>query len=345
MLVAIPVSVVIGWYVHGATIAAPDKAAAPRTAQGPAVQTVNGETVVVVAPDAQRASAIKTQRLAASTVQPERLAYATVVDAQPLFDLRYRLAAAREDVESTQAMASTSRAQYERDETLMNAGHDISEKTLQDAGAAMQADQDKLDTANVAKEGIEASLRLQFGAIIAAAATEPNSDLLHKLSNGKAVLLLVSLPGDRAHSAPDRITVEFPEGQPLPAHKISASTRTDPSIQGSPYFYVADRAIPVGTHMIAHVPLAGKGMPCVLIPNGAILWYGGQRWVYVKTAGDRFTRRPVPPGAVVDNGLAVTSGFNLGEAVVLQGGQLLLSEELRPRGITAQCKDPPECDD
>jgi len=41
----------------------------------------------------------------------------------------------------------------------------------------------------------------------------------------------------------------------------------------------------------------------------------------------------------------VTSGFRAGDDVVIRGAQLLLSEELRPQGITTQCKDPPECDD
>jgi hypothetical protein len=41
----------------------------------------------------------------------------------------------------------------------------------------------------------------------------------------------------------------------------------------------------------------------------------------------------------------VSSGLHAGDQVVIDGAQLLLSEELRPQGIATACKDPPECDD
>jgi multidrug efflux system membrane fusion protein len=77
------------------------------------------------------------------------------------------------------------------------------------------------------------------------------------------------------------------------------------------------------------------------------VWYGGQRWVYVRTAPTRFTRRFVAATTTYtgDQGLVVSSGLHAGDQVVIDGAQLLLSEELRPQGIATACKDPPECDD
>jgi membrane fusion protein, multidrug efflux system len=85
-----------GWYIYQAVhdSGASTSADAP-PAPPPAVQTVNGETVVVVSPEGQRASHIKVAPLAAATSQSGISAYATVIDLQPLFDLRNRLASAR----------------------------------------------------------------------------------------------------------------------------------------------------------------------------------------------------------------------------------------------------------
>ena len=125
----------------------------------------------------------------------------------------------------------------------------------------------------------------------------------------------------------------------------AAAAQIDPAVQGASYFYLAEHAFPVGTRTLAHMALEGRNTAGLLIPDSAIVWYGGQRWVYIRTAADRFTRRLVPAAFATDQGVIATSGFRAGDDVVMRGVQLLLSEEQRPQGIATQCKDPPECDD
>lgn len=90
-----------GWYILNQAFddASASTATAARSAPTPAVQTVNGETVVVVSPEAQRASHIEVAPLAAVMSQSGISADAMVIDLQPLFDLRNRLASARADVD------------------------------------------------------------------------------------------------------------------------------------------------------------------------------------------------------------------------------------------------------
>lgn len=334
-----------GWYAHRALIAAPGGSgtAAP-VPPVQRVQTVNGETVVIVPADVQRASHIDVATLGAATARPERIAYATVIDLQRLFDLRNRLAAARADRDSSRAQADASRAQYARDRALFEDDRNVSKKTLQDTRAVMQTGEARLQSADAARAGIEAMLRQQFGDALATAAATPASGLVRRLSSGRAVVLRVTLPADYSAPAPARITVDGAIGRPIAVQRLSASPQGDPAVQGSPYLYLAERALPVGTRLTAHLPLDQPRTPGLLIPESAIVWYGGQPWVYVKTAADRFTRRYVPRALAADRGLVVTTGFQAGDAVVVHGAQLLLSEELRPQGVTTQCKDPPECD-
>jgi hypothetical protein len=336
-----------GWYIHqtlsdsGAT--AP--AAASQSAPQPAVQTVNGETVVVVGTQEQRASHILVAPLTAVTEQPDVSAYATVIDLQPLFDLHNRLAAARADVGTFTAQAATSRAQYERNRTLFADDRNISQKSLQDAQSAMQADEAKRQSARETLAGLDATMRQQFGDALTNAATTPASSLLQRLRSGQAVVLRVTLPASSGNMAPARITVQTPDGQSVAAQKLSASPLADPAVQGSPWFYVAGQALPAGLRTSASVPTSNQAVSGILIPEQAVVWYGGQTWAYVRTASDRFTRRYVPAGDEGIQGFVVTSGFHPGDQIVTQGAQLLLSEELKPQGIATACKDPPECDD
>lgn len=337
---------VIGWVVYRTMTAKPAMTSAPTaaTSQQP-VQTVNGETVVIVDPEAQRASHIETAPIAVTEIRRERTAYATVLDLQPLLDLYDRVAKMRADSDGLRAQAAASHAEYARSQLLFNDNRNISEKALQAARAAMQADEAKLQSADAAQRGAYAMLRQQFGDVLARAAAEPASPLLRRLLDGRSMLVQVTLPIDTHAAAPDMLAIDSPDGRRIPAKMLSASAKSDPALQGVSYLYVADALLPAGTHAIAHLPSDAHGAAGLLIPQNAVVWYGGQAWAYVRTAADRFTRRFVPSDAAVEQGFIVADGFHAGEPVVIHGAQLLLSQELRPQGVATQCKDPPECDD
>lgn len=332
-----------GWYLHQA-LDGGSSAAAPAPPP-PTVQTVNGETVVVVSPEAQRASHITVAPLAATTAQPTLTAYATVIDLQPLFDLRNRIAAARADVGTFTAQAANSRAQYERSRTLFADDRNVSQKTLQAAQALMQADTVKLQSAQATLGGLDATVRQQFGDALADAAMAPASKLFQRLQSGHAVVLRITLPGSYGHTAPAEMTVQAPDGRSIPAQQLSASPLADPAVQGVPWLYVAGQTLPAGIRTSASVPMPAPATSALFIPERAVVWYGGQTWAYVRSAPDRFTRRFVSAANEKDQGFLVSSGFQAGDLIVTQGAQLLLSQELTPQGTLTACKDPPECDD
>jgi hypothetical protein len=198
-----------GWYVYRTMSKAPGASVAPAAAaQSQRVQTVNGETVVIVATDVQRASHIDVASLATSVLQPESTAYATVIDLQPLFDLRNRLAAARADRASAQAQAEAARAQYERNRVLFEDDRNVSQKSLQDARAVMQTSEAKLQAAEAAQNSLDATLRQQFGDALASAAMAAVSDLFQRLLTGRAVVLRVTLSTNDGASAPAHINAD-----------------------------------------------------------------------------------------------------------------------------------------
>lgn len=333
-----------GGYVYR-TATRPAAAAPPAAASSQRVQVVNGETTVLISPDMQRASHIEVEPIATAALQAEKTAYAVVIDLQPLFDLRNRWASARADQESARAQVEASRSQYERNRVLFENDQNVSQKTLQDSRAVMQTDQAKLQSAEASENALDAILRQQFGEALASAAKASGSGLLQRLLSGRAVVLRVTLSAKDVDPVPEHITVDGSDDQPIVARKLSASPQGDPAIQGNPYFYITDSALPVGTRTSAHMPMEDKRTPGLLIPQSAIVWYAGQPWAYIHTAADRFTRRYVAATSPVDGGFVVPSGFHVGDEAVIRGAQLLLSEELLPQSIATQCKDPPECDD
>ena len=71
---------------------------APALAGSSPVSVINGMTVVTLNPARQQQRGIRTELLAASSHRTETTAYATVMDSQPLVDLRSRHSAAQSDV-------------------------------------------------------------------------------------------------------------------------------------------------------------------------------------------------------------------------------------------------------
>jgi len=91
----------------------------------------------------------------------------------------------------------------------------------------------------------------------------------------------------------------------------------------------AERRLRPGVAVTAHVPTHGAPMNGVLIPRSAVLRHGGRTWAYVKTGEVRLERRDVVLYRPTSDGWFVTSGVSPGENVVVDGAQLLLSEELK----------------
>lgn len=342
-ILALLILAVGGWMVYHKPSSRPSSTPAAAAAQVQ-VQTVNGETVLTVPVEMQRASGIDVTRLAAAAVQPEQTVFATVIDLQPLFDLGNRLAAAQADRNAAQAQAEASQAQAARSQALYRDDANVSQKAVQDANAVAQADQAKLRAAQASVTGLQAVIREQFGEAVANAAQAPTSGLWRKLASGGASIVRVTFSG-AATQVPEVVTLDLPSGGRSVTHKLSAAVPVDPMVQGAAYFYLAAPALAPGMRTVGHAVHGDKSIPGVLVPDSAVVWYGNERWSYVKSADVRFTRRLIGSALPQADGVLATSGLRPGDEVVTRGAELLLSEEQRPRGIATQCKDPPECDD
>lgn len=345
LLVAAVMLVAAGWYGYRMLMGG-DGASSQALAAAQAAPTKNdiGEPVVVVDAKAQRASGIEVAPLARFTGAVQQVAYATVLDLKPLFDLHNSYATARANRDAAKVQAATSALQYERQSSLYRNAHAVSQKAMQDANVAMKNDEAKLMATDVALGDLAANAREQFGDALASAVTDKSSDLFARLAQRKASVLLVSFPLEKTSPAPADITVDGPQHLAITASKLSVAPQADPSVQGDSYLYLASESLPLGTRTIAHASSGGEQGARLFVPDSAVVWYGGQQWVYAKSGADSFVRRPVGSAISVSNGLIVNNNFKAGDLVVVQGGQLLLSQELKPKDIATQCKDPPECD-
>lgn len=307
------------------------------------VSIVNGLTIITLDTATQMQSGLRAESLSSISHHTEMTAYGTVLDVQPLLDLRTRFMLTQADVVAAKTAIAVSRQEYERNHILYQDNQNVSLKTYQAAQAAYLADKAKMNVAQRISENIRGAARQQFGEPLGHWTLDPHSSQFEKLLNRQEVLLRISMHAGDPIQAPDTIQIAANNTQRLSAYLVSASPQNDPAIQGNAFIYRTAAPIAAGTNIVAYLPTSGETTEDIFIPARAIVWYGGQPWAYVQTAPDRFARRPIAQHAPLDGGFFVSEGIKAGERVVVSGAQLLLSEELRPPPGSPACKDP-ECD-
>ncbi len=318
------------------------EAATPAAMQPVAI--VNGVTVVTLDTATQMQSGIHTEPLPAARYQAEKDAYGTVLDFQPLIDLRMRYNQALADAEVARATVTASRQEYERSRLLYQDNQNVSLKIYNASQAVYLSDQARSAAAARNVPNIRASARQQFGETLERwALVDAHSSEFERLLQRQEVLLRVTLPLGDSIAAPAQIQIGINDNRRLPAYLVSPSPQSDPVMQGSAFIYRTAASLATGSNIAAYLPTARQAKRGVLIPAGAIVWYGGQPWAYLQISPERFGRYPVAQQSQMQGGVFMSEGFKPGQRVVVSGAQLLLSEELKPPPGGSGCKDP-ECD-
>lgn len=307
------------------------------------VSIVNGLTIITLETATQVQSGLHVESLSSTSHRTEMTAYGTVLDLQPLLDLRTRFMSTQADADAAKAAVAVSRQESERNYILYQDNQNVSLKTYQASQAAYLTDQSKMNVAQRISENLRGAARQQFGDTLGHWSLDPHSSQFEKLLNRQEVLLRIILPAGDPIQAPITIQIAANNTQRVSAYLVSPSPQNDPAIQGNAFIYRTATPIAAGTNIIAYLPTSNETTEAICIPAHAIVWYGGQPWVYVQIASDRFARKPIAQHHPLDGGFFVSEGIQAGESIVVSGAQLLLSEELRPPPGSSGCKDP-ECD-
>jgi len=293
-----------------------------------------GSAAVRLAQDSQAASGIVVQPLRKVRSEATTEVYGVIVNVQPLIELRARYGANVSEARSLRAAASSSAADYERLKKLFEDDRNVSERAVQVAEAHWKADQARLAAADEAVAAARDSIRASWGEVLAGWATDARfSAAFQELAQQRDVLVQISFPYDvqaQAGRVPMSLAPLSMQAAARSARFISAAPQTDATLSGVTYFYIVGaRGLRVGMRVAGQLKLDDKVREGVLVPSSAVVWHGGKAWAYVKEEDELFVRREVSTVQELTNGWFDASRFTPGEQVVVNGAQLLLSEELK----------------
>jgi hypothetical protein len=296
----------------------------------------DGMTVVKMSFKAQQRSGIEVAKLQEIGFRPEKTVYGTVIGIDSLLDLRARYLAARADADAIRATLKQSERDYLRQSELNRDGRNVSDRAAQAAEAQAAGDAARLRAAEAVASNLRAQLRLQWSEPLAAWATEAEAPgPLQALIERREVLLSVTLPDTLP--VPDakatlHVTPTGRAASPVQARYVGPAAKAEAMLPGSNHFLRA-AAADLRTDMRVTVSWhedkpAQAGF---LVPAAAIVWFAGKAWVYEQEYDDdeEFVRREIPTEHEVAGGWFVAGRFEAGDRVVVEGAQLLLSEEMK----------------
>ena len=286
--------------------------------------------MITVDAETQQRSGIETGVLP-STPHPEQLrAYGMVLDVARLTELSNNYASAKAQVQTAQAKLAMSKPAFERAQKLFSDTHVVSQAQLQAAEAAFGTDQASLVAADAQVRTLTATAYQEWGSVLGKSLVE-ESPTIKALIERQSYLLQITLPpGVILSTPPAAASMEIGKGARGEITFVSPATRIDPKIQGLSFFYEASAETGVlpGMNVLAFLP-SGKSIEGVAVPGSAVVWWQGRAWVYQRTGKDTFTRVAIATDLPAPDGGYIASDLPKDAEIVVQGAQLLLSEEFR----------------
>ncbi len=292
--------------------------------------TQNGEPVITLDVVAQKNNGITTARLASARHSQPLRAFGTVLDLQALTDLSNNSVNARAQVEASRAKLVASQTAFQRAQDLYKDQQNMSAAQVQAAEAAFRTDQAGLASAQSQLHTLGIAAQLNWGPTLSQALLTA-TPLLSRLTTGRDVLLQVTLRPDQAVPQPPAgAWVELDDGSRRPLEFVSGATKTDPRFQGVSFFFTAPATMGLlpGMNVVAFVPTTGT-TEGVVVPPSAIIWAQGGAWAFFRTGPNTFVRRAVSTDLPAPAGGYVMQGQGNNTEVVVQGAQMLFSEEFR----------------
>jgi hypothetical protein len=265
--------------------------------------------------------------------------------------LANQLATAQSELGASTASAVAARAAYERTKLLNADNKNVSDRALEDAAARVAAEESRLkaatDTVRLLQQSLESAgptgntrLIVERGGDVVeilarpGEAVEPGTPIL-RVAKLDRLFARVDVPVGE-HVPPTiptaRIVAVGYEDAPVLADRVGLATAADPAAQGQSFvFRLRETRLGLrpGLAVTARIPMPGPPGQGTVIPSAAIVRLAGKSYVYIQTAANEFVRKEVTLDQPTADGYLSTRTVAAGDRVVVQGAQLLLSEEFK----------------
>lgn len=275
---------------------------------------------------------IETITLATSHFSPRFKALATVVSLKPLLEVRSEYKKALAALNVAKVTVQSALQELRRLKSLANAGS-VATKKVNYAQVSWREENAKLQGYQFELDAIRDDAIQTWGQEISDWVLAKESQQWQRLLSRQDSLLLVTLPIDI--SLPElvsyiQISRKGGNKQARKAYFVSPGLTMAQDVQGETYFFkMASGKLRSGMRLDAWISEGEKPLEGVFVSDKAIVWHEGQPWAYLQLEDDLYQRVALQGGLKAATGVFMTDDVVAGNELVMQGAQMLLSEEFR----------------
>jgi hypothetical protein len=284
---------------------------------------------------------IETMVLATSSYFPESKALARVVDIRPLVALKARYNQAVSALNVAKVTERSAAQELKRLNTLAKGVGSVATKKVTYARGIWREANATLQGLAFEVQAVKEAALQSWGATLSEWVFAKDSEQWQRLLSHQDSILLVLLPID-VSLAPDisfiRVARNGMHKQGRKAYLVSPAVATGALSQGESYYFkITTGRLRTGMRLDAWIPTSNVPIEGLFVPDKAMVWYDGHPWVYVEKEQGVYQRRSIENGMPTTGGVFVeaSSDDNMqaslaeGEKLVIQGTQMLLSEEFK----------------
>lgn len=296
-------------------------------------QLLRGSLRVILSVQTQQLAGIETIAAENIALDAEDKAYAAVVDMTQLVNQRSSYRNMQAELEVAKTRVNNAAQILRRREKLNAETTNISQRQLQEARAEFQTQNALFKSVQTRLENSRAEMRQRWNPAVTELALQDGSGIFERLLNQQDYLLLLSLRPDQqlsrdaAYVFVNRIDERHTARK---AYVVSPAPYSEINLPGETYFLrTPAEGLRVGMRLHVWLPGTGFSGTGIGIPDEAIVWYAGQAWAYVQADEETFSRRRLPQSLRTGNTWLVNENFTVGDRIVINGAQTLLSEEFK----------------
>jgi len=321
-------------FIAGAILVRPflkhgENAEPPAAKEESAAVETNENGIVKLTLEKQTLIGLQVASPEAVEMTPEVTGFGRVIDPAGLI-------AAVSESEMAQAALNASKKEFDRLNILHQQNQNVSTRVLETAEAVLKRDQ-------LAAEAFRLKILNVWGRVIL-----DHSDLggfVRSLAEQTNALVRIDLTlTDTLDVIPkeallSRIVGEEPPVQGLFISRLSS---VDPQAQGQSLLFLVHEKPgewPIGSAVVAHLRKEGVPVRGFIVPRPAVIRSQGVAWIYTRRGPDAFMRSEIETDWPAAKGWFVTNGVAGTNKIVVQGAQIILSQELNASGQPAGLRD------
>lgn len=272
---------------------------------------------------------VETTPLTITTYRSVLRSQARVVSATALLRQHAELSALRNEVEIAHVALQSAKSEYDR---LQKITGSVAKKNIAYAKADWLNKQVEYRAKQNNYKNQVSAIEQAWGPALAEAIVEPESPLTALLTSKKA-LIEVAQPIEVANQpavSQVKLALQQNKQTTFTADYLSRTGTQTAFPQRTSHYYVAEtNGLKGDMWLYAWLSVSEDETEGFMLPESAIVWYAGSPWVYIEEDEGVYVRHPVLKAHTDAQGIFVTTGFDVGEALVTAGAQMLLSEEFR----------------